>query len=320
MFCSSCNFDLRNLTTSTCPECGRTFDAADATTYLDHPRSQFERLIPRILRTIGLLVLVGIVAAGYITRTTLALELFDADGGPLNFATVRGRLINPAGEGSDITLKQVGPGRYSGVAGTRGNGAHVVNLRYDASGGSIAGVARGAIVNRSTEELAAANENSQLLAHVAAVGNGRVYRLDAAGADLWPREGVVMPMQRLSVWLLFAAAALTMFVVDVAVRRISFEPGRFLAGIAVLLRPSERRDEVALGGLAAARARAQARMSDDAAPSDQSPDVHQASEVRDAAETVPPIASSLAPAPPTAQDEEVLSRLRRAKNRAQKWE
>ena len=66
MYCSSCNFDLHGLSSSTCPECGRKFDAAEARTFLDHPRSTFARLFPRILLALGLLMIVGIVVAGYL--------------------------------------------------------------------------------------------------------------------------------------------------------------------------------------------------------------------------------------------------------------
>ena len=65
MFCTACNFDLRGLPASRCPECGRAFNAADATTFFERPRSAFARLLPRILLTIGLLAILGIAIGGY---------------------------------------------------------------------------------------------------------------------------------------------------------------------------------------------------------------------------------------------------------------
>jgi hypothetical protein len=66
MYCSSCNFDLRGLSASVCPECGHTFNALDSTTYLDRPRSKFSRLLPRVVLGVGLAIVVGIVAGGYL--------------------------------------------------------------------------------------------------------------------------------------------------------------------------------------------------------------------------------------------------------------
>jgi len=78
VFCSACNFDLRGLPTSTCPECGRAFCATNAATFLERPRSTFARLLPRILLVAGVVFVLGVAGVGYLlysgARATMRAE------------------------------------------------------------------------------------------------------------------------------------------------------------------------------------------------------------------------------------------------------
>lgn len=62
MFCSKCNYDLRNLSTSVCPECGEPFNPADTSTHLDKPEHPAWYFIRRIAAISAILVLCALIA------------------------------------------------------------------------------------------------------------------------------------------------------------------------------------------------------------------------------------------------------------------
>lgn len=175
-------------------------------------------------------------------RAKVVVELLDSEGDRLNFARVRGRVTPPedavrTADGSeDIQIRQVGPGRYEGAFDARADGVHLLWLRYDAAvrgadGETVqrSGTLRAATVRRLGDELREPLPNSQLLTYCAVQTGGRAYRLDAAGANLWQREGLVMPRIRRSIWLMVALAAIGMFLADVAIRRIAIDSERIVA-------------------------------------------------------------------------------------------
>ena len=63
MHCLSCSYDLTSLVTGTCPECGRSFDTGNPSTYDSRPRGQ--RLLIRIAASLATSVLcLGAMAGG----------------------------------------------------------------------------------------------------------------------------------------------------------------------------------------------------------------------------------------------------------------
>ena len=58
MYCKTCHYDLRKLSSRQCPECGQSFDARDASTFLTNlpPKPDYVR------RVIFLLIIATIVA------------------------------------------------------------------------------------------------------------------------------------------------------------------------------------------------------------------------------------------------------------------
>ena len=60
MYCRTCWYPLRNLETQACPECGRSFDAADARTFRKIPRARWGQMVLlRTLTSAALFLIIG---------------------------------------------------------------------------------------------------------------------------------------------------------------------------------------------------------------------------------------------------------------------
>ncbi len=126
-------------------------------------------------------------------RSRVGLELVDAAGEPVNFATIQSRITPPPGAEDpaprDVVFRQVGPGRYEADVNSSTPGSSLVSLRYDApiegSDQRRAGSVRAAVVRRASDELRQPSPNTALLMDIAHRTGGRVYQLDPRGADLW---------------------------------------------------------------------------------------------------------------------------------------
>lgn len=193
-------------------------------------------------------------------QTVVSIDLFDAQGDPLNFAQFRARSSTPDGEGADVSVRQIGPGRYEAVVPTERAGTYLVGLRYaaqDASGQVVEGTTQAAITRPFADEFKDLRDNSALLQQVAERTGGRVLSNDPAAADVWRREGLLMPVATRSIWLAVALSAIGLFLLDVAVRRVRIDP----ASIAAVVRRGFGKQEAAdassrLGGLQEARRKA----------------------------------------------------------------
>jgi uncharacterized membrane protein len=198
-------------------------------------------------------------------QSVVTVEALDAAGERLNFANFRGRLAAPDGSATDIELRQVGPGRYQGIAPSELAGSYVMSLRYLAPderspGGVLEGTVQAAITRPFADEYRALEDNAALLTQVAQMTGGRIIRPEpGSSAQLWSREGIEMPVTLRPIWLAVALAGLSCFLVDVAVRRVRID----LAAIGgAIRRAMGKRGTVAgeMGGLKAARDQARARM------------------------------------------------------------
>lgn len=75
MYCIQCQYDLRSLADSRCPECGRTFDAADPATYWPSPDGPPGSRMFQFLPTakgwivIGLILLLGVLPPALMVTT-----------------------------------------------------------------------------------------------------------------------------------------------------------------------------------------------------------------------------------------------------------
>jgi uncharacterized membrane protein len=194
-------------------------------------------------------------------QTKIIVEALDAKGERLNFVNFDGRVVSPDGEAKNVSLRQVGPGRYEGVFDSAGAGAYVSSMRYTAPGDDGGkpkeGTVQAAITKPYADEYRTLEDNAALLKMVAELSGGRVVETDPRKAELWSREKLEMPVSLRSIWLQAALAALGLFLLDVGVRRVRIDP----ALIASMMRrgagKSVSAGSQALGSLKEARERSQ---------------------------------------------------------------
>ncbi len=200
-------------------------------------------------------------------RTRVVVELFDDDGERVSFADLSGRVMRADSTGllddtpRPIEWRQAGPGRYEGFVETPEAGVNMVSVGYsvpDGGGGERRGTVRAAIVRSAGDELRSASPDTALLWETARQTRGRIYALDPAGADLWGREHLRMPMFNRPIWLVIALSAIGLFLVDVAARRVSIDLQRARAWAVGLVIPAaaKRRRPESLRTLSDAKARA----------------------------------------------------------------
>jgi uncharacterized membrane protein len=278
-------------------------------------------------------------------RTRLIVEAVDTGGERMNFVRFTGRVVRPDGTAEDVSLRQVGPGRYEGSFASGSTGAYVASLRYTAPSGdgpAKEGTVQAAVTRPFADEYRALSDNAPLLRAVAERTGGREVDPDPAKAELFRREGLTMPVATSAVWMQVALLAIGMFLTDVAVRRVRIDP-RAIAAWA--RRGMGRRVEQAgqqLGSLKEARDRAKAGMDEqrkrELTRAAQQAEKAVATRKFEASDTElkkartndaladptqggpgqpkPPIVEKKAP-PPDAGGEQGLSRLKKAKKRAQ---
>ncbi|MCA9274958.1 MAG: VWA domain-containing protein [Phycisphaerales bacterium] len=199
-------------------------------------------------------------------KTRVIIEAFDPDGERLNFADFRARTATPDGEGINVEVQQVGPGRYEGEFNSADAGAYVVNLQYRAPGSDgnlIEGSAQAAVTRPFADEFKALETNLPLLKQVASITGGRELPADPTLADLWSRTGLDMPVALTPAWLLFAIIGIGIFLLDVAVRRVRIDPAMIAAFVRRGATKETAKSEASTEAMRMARSRAQSRTGDD---------------------------------------------------------
>lgn len=155
------------------------------------------------------------------------LEALDTDASFLNFLQTRASTIGPEGEVTPLTMQQVGPGRYQGRFNPQATGAHVVNVNLTAPGsdGSLRSGTLHAATSRSfSDEFRHQMHNAALLRTIAERTGGRVFDLESLiPPDLFDRSTLQPPRSEQPAWELLALLAAALLILDVAVRRVSFD-------------------------------------------------------------------------------------------------
>lgn len=203
-------------------------------------------------------------------QTLITVEALDTKGERLNFANFKGRIATPGGgEGIDVDLKQVGPGRYQGSVPTDKAGVYVMSLVYaapdeSAQDGMVKGSVQAAITRPFADEYRTLEDNTPILTQVAEMTGGRVLGdWDAAPTipDLWTRENLTMPVATRSIWLAAAVLGLGLFLMDVAVRRVRIDIPAMYQAVLGGFRKSKVKGGEQLGALKGARDQARRAIS-----------------------------------------------------------
>ncbi len=199
-------------------------------------------------------------------RTKVVVELTDPTGERLNFARFQARVAAPDGTGQDLELRESGMGRYEGWIDTGKPGSYVANLRYAApspSGeGTLEGSVQAAVTRPFADEFRALTDNAPLLRQVAAMTGGQVLSGQPVTDELWRRDGLTMPVTTQPWWLAFALVAVGMFLVDVGVRRVRIDLRAMAKAMVLAVSKGRVKAGQQMDSLRAARETARARMAD----------------------------------------------------------
>jgi hypothetical protein len=147
----------------------------------------------------------------------VALDAVDPAGQYVNEANTHLTLIRPNLDRQDIDLKQTAPGRYEADFTTPESGAYHLELSQQKNGVTTFRQTRGMVVGYP-DELRLGPADEELMRRVANVSGGRYNPPAAEVFDVGNRVAErVTPL-----WPYLLAAALGVFLFDVALRRIDF--------------------------------------------------------------------------------------------------
>lgn len=151
------------------------------------------------------------------------LEASDDEGKPLEGVTVPATVYSPSGERLELELAQVGPGQYEARTPVNVTGSYVALVRPRRGEQKLTPVIAGATLAAGSE-YRALRSNDALLERLAESTGGKVVELDQAlGREWFSRAGVPRQFAVIPVWGTLLAAALGVFLLDVATRRIAWD-------------------------------------------------------------------------------------------------
>ncbi len=160
-------------------------------------------------------------------RAIVEMEALEADASFVNFLKTSAVVIGPDHEPAPLVLQQVGPGRYRGEFPVGDAGAYLVNINYSApsEGAMQQGNIQAAVTVPYSREYRAVKHNAATLLHLADKTGGRqLSAVDPLLVNLFEKEGLEPPRTLKDVWDLLVILAASLFVLDVASRRLSIDP------------------------------------------------------------------------------------------------
>ncbi len=151
----------------------------------------------------------------------ISVEALDAQGNYRNFLNLQATVVSPKGERVLVPLEQTGPGHYEARFATREVGAYLLNLMQLEDGKPVAGQTVGASVNYSPE-FAAGEPNLNLMRRISEAGGGQVLDPSDVRANPFGHDRI-KTHQPHDLWEALLKWAVTLFVLDVGVRRIQID-------------------------------------------------------------------------------------------------
>lgn len=163
--------------------------------------------------------------AGDDGMAVVEVEALSADGGLVDFLQGQARILDPSGESLPATLQQIGPGRYRTEFALEKQGAYLVNVLFPGADGNAAASIQAAVSVPYRREFSTVRDNRALLESIAARTGGTIFSLetDFEIVDPFDRTGLEMPSSPTRIWDLLVVVAAGLFVLDVAVRRLTFD-------------------------------------------------------------------------------------------------
>jgi len=154
-------------------------------------------------------------------RGIVDIEAVDANASFLNLMQSHAIAIDPAGQSHVIAVRQTGPGHYHAEFDMDKSGAWLVNIALQSADGNSTGAISAAVSIPYPAEYRTTIDNAPLLHELAHRTGGRILSFDEVESiNLFDREGLELPASPKPVWDLFAILAASLFIIDIAIRRL----------------------------------------------------------------------------------------------------
>jgi hypothetical protein len=180
-------------------------------------------------------------------KVEVTVEAMESSGKFVQFASISGQVLGPDLTAKDISLAQVGPGRYRAEFSAPRAGGYVLNLRYARPGGQGQAFIQAPVTVPYAAEYRDLSDNSALLAEVARTTGGRVVGGPPEEARLFDRDKLKFPQSATPLTGPLLLAWVGLFLADVAARRVAVD-FRAIARRAAALIVRRRKAQAAAAG------------------------------------------------------------------------
>jgi hypothetical protein len=149
-------------------------------------------------------------------HSKVVIDSVDSDGQFLNMADTEITLIDPQLTTSTIAVQQTAPGRYEATVEMAAPGVWHVQLTQKLDGQTVYQQSRGVVVGYS-DELRLRTTNDNLLQSIASSSGGA---FEPGAASVFEPLATETASTAIPLWPLLLIIAMTLFVADVALRRL----------------------------------------------------------------------------------------------------
>jgi len=168
------------------------------------------------------------------------VEAVDGKGKYMQFASIGAQVIAPDVSSKVMGLSQTGPGQYQGNYQAAGSGSYIVNLRYRKIGEDKTYTRQVPVTVPFAPEFRDLSDNATLLSDVSKITGGRKLSIkeNPKEANIFDATGLKYPQAQLPLTKPLMLVWLGVFLLDIAVRRISFDfKAMFRKAFAFVSRP-----------------------------------------------------------------------------------
>lgn len=153
----------------------------------------------------------------------IRVEAVNKDNQFRNGLVVRGTVVGPDGQRTEVRLTQTAPGTYETTFDAPDPGNYVVAMTYTGADQQSGTLRSGTVVNASPE-LRELRSNVTLLRQIAERTGGRfISPFDPQSVKLFDREGLIQRRAPMPVWDILLPVLIGLLLLDVAVRRIAWD-------------------------------------------------------------------------------------------------
>ncbi len=155
-------------------------------------------------------------------KAIVEVNVLGSDNAFANFGKIAGVVISPDLKEQVVNLQQIGPGKWRGEYTVDREGSWVANMIYESAEGERSSIQSGVSVPYSPE-FSALRDNAPLMTAISQRTFGRDLPSDPKQAHLFDRTGLETPRSLSDIWPLMAIIAATLFLMDVAARRLAID-------------------------------------------------------------------------------------------------